>query len=119
MHPFLQKTLGGLSAQYYFRQLVFGVGLAALFIFLASQGGHSPSFGQLAFALVSTLLYPYSRFVYESVVGFIMGNNLFLVNALVMLTVKFVTMLMCWAFALFVAPLGLVYLYVHHSRQAG
>lgn len=28
------------------------------------------------------------------------------------------TMLMCWSLALFIAPLGLAYLYFYHSRAA-
>ena len=65
---------------------------------------------------VSTFLYPYSRFVYESVVGFLMGENVFYFNAFVMLFAKLFTMLMCWSFAIVVAPIGLAYLYFHHSK---
>jgi hypothetical protein len=27
-------------------------------------------------------------------------------------------MVMCWSMALFIAPVGLIYLYFHHSRAA-
>lgn len=118
MHPVIQKTLGGLSPQYYFRQFFFGLVVAALIFFMSTQGGRSMPIGMLFFTVVSTLLYPYSRFVYESIVGFIMGENVFFVNASFMLISKFVTMAMCWAFAIFVAPIGLAYLYYHHSKAA-
>ena len=68
------------------------------------------------FTIVNTLLYPYSRFVYESTTDFVMGKNIFFVNAVFMLITKFFTMAMCWAFAIFVAPIGLAYLYHHHSK---
>lgn len=116
MHPIIQKTLGGLSPQYYFRQLFFSLLVASFVLFMFSQGGKSIQIGMLLFVIISTLLYPYSRFVYESVVGFIMGNNVFFINAFVMLFAKFFTMMMCWAFAIFVAPIGLAYLYYHHSK---
>lgn len=116
MHPIFQKTLGGLSPQYYFRQLFFGALLGAFPIFMASQGGHSASIGMYFFAIVSTLLYPYSRFVYESALGFIMGENVFFVNAMTMLISKLITMFICWVCAIFIAPIGLAYLYFHHSR---
>jgi hypothetical protein len=80
----------------------------------------SPSgidFANTSLAVVSTLLYPYARFVYESVVGFIMGENVFFVNALLMLGAKIITMFVCWFLAIFIAPLGLLYLYWYHSRQ--
>jgi hypothetical protein len=69
-----------------------------------------------AFALTNTLLYPYSRFVYESVTGFIMGENVFFMNAMFLLVMKFFTMAACWFLAMVIAPVGLIYLYFHHSR---
>ena len=118
MHPVIQKTLGGLSKQYYFRQFIFGLVIAALIFFMSTQGGRSMPIGMLLFTIVSTLLYPYSRFVYESIVGFVMGENIFFVNAIFMLATKFFTMAMCWVFAIFVAPIGFAYLYYHHSKRS-
>ena len=116
MHPIIQKTLAGLSPQYYFRQFFFGLVVAALVFFISTQGDRSMPLSMLFLTAVSTLLYPYSRFVYESIVGFIMGDNVFFVNAIFMLISKFFTMVMCWAFAIFIAPIGLAYLYYHHSK---
>lgn len=116
MHPVIQKTLGGLSPQYYLRQFFFGLVVAAFVFFMATQGGKSMPVGMLFFTVISTLLYPYSRFVYESIAGFIMGENVFFVNTILMLITKFITMTICWVFALFVAPIGLAYLYYHHSK---
>ncbi len=70
----------------------------------------------LLFIAISTLLYPYSRFVYDSIIGFIMGENVFFVNAIKLLIIKFTTMTLCWVFSIFVAPIGLAYLYFHHSK---
>jgi hypothetical protein len=70
----------------------------------------------LLMLVLNTLLYPYSRFVYESVMDFIIGRNVFFVNAILMLAVKLMTMLLCWSLAIFVAPIGLAYLYYHHSK---
>lgn len=124
MNPIIQKTLGGLSKQYYFRQLVFGLILFALvgfFLFgeTSPDGGSNAtfSFSSLIFLIISTLLYPYSRFVYETVVGFFMGDNVFFGSALSMMIAKFVSMIMCWVCAILIAPIGLLYLYFHHSKQ--
>ena len=118
MHPVLAKTFGGLSREYYFRQLIFGL-IFPLFLFAMTRNYKSGiPFQMVPFLIVSTLLYPYSRFVYESVVNFIVGQNVFFVNAIFMLIVKAFTMLLCWVCAIFIAPVGLVYLYFHHSRRA-
>ena len=118
MPNFLLKTFGGLSRSYYLRQLTFASVMAAVLIFMFSQSdGPSIRADIYALIIVNTLLYPYSRFVYESVVGFIIGNNVFFVNALFMIFVKLMTMTLCWSMAIFIAPLGLAYLYWHNSRQ--
>ncbi|WP_028693572.1 hypothetical protein [Pseudomonas cremoricolorata] len=117
MRQFIAMTFGGLTPAYYLRQLFFGALFAALFIWMKSQSTQGLDVASVLMAVVSTLLYPYSRFVYETVMGFIMGGNLFVVNALLMLFVKFITMMFCWFLAIFIAPVGLAYLYWHHRRQ--
>lgn len=119
MHPVILKTFGGLSTQYYLRQFIFGLIFPAM-ILAAMSHGNTPNaavpLSMYALLIVNTLLYPYSRFVYERVVGFVMGSNIFIVNAVFMLIMKLFTMAICWCFAIFIAPVGLLFLYVHHSR---
>ncbi|MGE8453294.1 MAG: hypothetical protein ACN6OP_22335 [Pseudomonadales bacterium] len=76
------------------------------------------SLAMVLFLSVSSLLYPYSRFVYEGVVSYILGNNAFFMNAFLMLLAKYITMAFCWVFAVFVAPVGLLYLYFTADKRA-
>ena len=121
MKTILAKTLGGLNPQYYFRQFFFGM-LFAILLFLtrssAEEGVHSVTDNALLYGhlIVSTLLYPYARFVYESVVGFIMGDNFIIANAILFMFVKLFTMGLCWSLSVFIAPIGFIYLYIYHSR---
>ena len=121
MKNIIAKSLGGLNGQYYFRQLFFGGAFSLLYILLLSQNDQtSSSFAQdiflYGYLFVSAFLYPYSRFVYESIVSFIMGDNVFFANAIIVLMVKIITMAICWSMAILIAPLGLIYLYIYHSR---
>lgn len=128
MHPIIAKTFCGLTLAYYSRQLFFGLIIAALFIWLNMNSTQSLTVGAIAFATISTLLYPYSRFVYESIVGFIRGDktssgeivvvvyNDSSIWPLIELIVKLIMMILCWAFAIFIAPIGLGYLYFYHSK---
>lgn len=75
-----------------------------------------PPIGVILTAILSQILYPYSRFVYHSITDFIFGNNMFIVNAFLMLILKFL-MMICWFFAIFIAPIGLLYLYYHHTKE--
>lgn len=119
MASVIQKTFGGLSLRYYLRHFLFGLLIFGLFIF---TGVKHPKTGiwdtqLLVFILICQFLYPYSRFVYESVIEYILGDNIFFVNSILALFIKFITMLLCYIFAIFIAPIGLVYLYFYHSKQ--
>lgn len=105
------KAFGGLPRQYYLRQFLFGLVFPAFIVFMTSRQPHSMPFNLAALIVLNTFLYPYSRFVYESVVEYIVGQNVFWVNAVIMLILKLGTMLVCWGFAVFIAPFGLFYLY--------
>lgn len=112
------KTFGGLSAPYYFRHFLFGLMFPAFLYFSLRDNPHPPPpLTVYLFVITSSVLYPYSRFAYEGVVSFVLGDNFFLINIWVMLLAKFLTMFACWLLAVFIAPVGLIYLYVHHSRE--
>lgn len=117
MKKVFQKTLGGLSKPYYFRQFAFGALFAFMVLFVTTQGSQELRVDTTIICLLNTLLYPYSRFVYESIIDFIMGNNTFFIAGFVFIIIKLITMLICWGFAIFIAPLGLLYLYWHHSKN--
>ena len=116
MRHFIAITFGGLSLRYYLRQLFFSAVILALMLFVVVQGGNQIRMDQVVLLLANGLLYPYSRFIYEEVVGFLLGDNVFFVNALFMLIVKLFTIILCWGFAIFIAPLGLAYLFFYHRR---
>jgi hypothetical protein len=118
MNSIITRSFGGLTRPYYIRNFLFSLIFPTVFIFISSFGKEGLPGGLLALVLifmaVSCLLYPYSRFVYESVVNYIVGRNMFFVNAALMLVVKFMTMFLCWYLAIFIAPLGLAYLFFRH-----
>ncbi|MFW5443000.1 MAG: hypothetical protein ACKE51_01660 [Methylococcaceae bacterium] len=117
MNQIIQKTLGGLSKEYYIRQFLFGLIFPAIFYFAFSQSETaSISLGLIASCIVNSLLYPYSRFVYESIVDYILGDTVIFGGILVVMLTKYFTMAICWAAAILIAPVGLLYLYFHHSK---
>lgn len=113
----IKQTLGGLDRQYHFRQQFFGalIGLCALYFLAVSP--YPVHLSSYLSAIVNSLLYPYSRFAYESAVNFFVGKNIFFGNAILILGVKLITMMICWSMAIFIAPIGLVYLYYHHNKS--
>ncbi|BFQ93074.1 hypothetical protein [Gallibacterium anatis] len=122
---FISKTFGGLNKPYYFRHLFFGLIIFILLeAIILNAGGDAKEkilegkfWGITGVYLIFLFLYPYSRFVYESIVEYIFGNNVFIVNGLILLVVKTITMLLCFIFSWAIAPIGLIYLYFYYSRQ--
>ncbi|CAD6513500.1 hypothetical protein LMG28727_00706 [Paraburkholderia kirstenboschensis] len=121
MHPIIERSFGGLNRAYYIRNFLFGLIFPAMIYFVFSHGKGAASFGLVAFvicfSILNTFLYPYSRFVYESVVDYIVGRNVFFVNAIMMLVVKIMTMFICWYLAILIAPLGLAYLLLRNRAS--
>ena len=75
------KTFGGLERSYYLRQLFFGSLLPCGLIYFLSGYDSFNEFLTLKayiFFVISTILYPFSRFAFESILDFIFGENVFL-----------------------------------------
>lgn len=120
MNKIITRTFGGISRKYYLRQLFFGSVMAAFFIWLTfhTKGATWDNVRMTAWLVVFALLYPYSRFVYESIIDFLMGSNVFYANVLLMMGLKLVSMVGCFLGSIFIAPIGLLYLYYHHSKNS-
>ena len=70
------KTFGGLTKEYYIRNFLFGLAIFILYFFVMKN----KQISFYAFFIPTLFLYPYSRFVYESIANYIVGNNLFFVE---------------------------------------
>ena len=77
MSSFLRKTFGGLSLSYYLRQLFFGGLLTALFFWVQMQATGHIDVMTAIIGVLNAFIYPYAKFVYESIFGFIFGDNVF------------------------------------------
>ena len=107
------KTFGGLTKEYYIRNFLFGLAIFILYFFVMKN----KQISFYAFFIPTLFLYPYSRFVYESIANYIVGNNLFFVEMRFFIIIKIITIFLCFVFAIVIAPIGLLYLYFHHTKQ--
>ncbi len=112
----LLNIFKGLTTEYFFRQLFFGTLFGIFFIYTAFQG-ESIKYDMIVMAVVSTILYPYSHFAYESIIEFILGDTIFIHNTLIFFIWKFITMVLCWSLAIFIAPVGLLFIYLYQKKQ--
>lgn len=111
---FIQKTFGGLNKNYLIRQYLFG--LIILIFSIVTYPVSSKNYSFYLFFFIAWALYPYARFVYESIVNYILGDNIIFSNIILFLFVKIITMFLCFAFSIFIAPIGLIYLYFVNSK---
>jgi hypothetical protein len=119
----IQDSIKSLSRQYYIRNFLFGLIFPSILYMGYSNGDLSAEAPPVFLAvlttlsIISTILYPYSRFLYETFIAYFTGNNTFYGNAFVVLFCKFFTMALCWAFAIIIAPFSLIYLHLKIEDQ--
>lgn len=119
---FFAKTFGGLSKSYYMRNIFFGLFFLLLSILMGyliyiKSGSISGILTFSIYGIICLLLYPYSRFIYESVIGYMLENNTFFVNNSVFIYTKLITMGICFFLSIAIPPIGLIYLYFYYSKQ--
>jgi hypothetical protein len=112
------KTLGGLRPGYYFRQLFFGSLFGGAFALFLSQVSGPPAIVLYVVLGLNTALYPYARFAMHTVVGFIQGGSVIVLPLLMSLVLTYLLMGVCFAAAIFLAPMGLIMLYVQNSQSS-
>lgn len=95
---------------YLLRNLIFGLAFFALFYFglypLLLKSSHpqsAPKF--LIFIIVNTACYPFAKAVYDEVIGYLMGNSVYVVT---WLWTVFVRLFVFW-FSFLIAPLYLLF----------
>ena len=111
------RTLCGLTGSYFFRQLFFGMIIAAGSL-VDQHSTKGLRFNDIQpFTIIATLLYPYSRFLYEEIIGILLGSNVFIMPALIMLPAKYFTMGMCWILSIGLAPIAWIYLFCYHASR--
>lgn len=90
----------------------------AFLIVLTINGKDSQSFFPIGFLffLLSSLLYPFAMFVYESLINLIVGDNLFILPLIPMLIWKFVRFVFIFILAIPIGVIGFIYLYLKLNK---
>jgi hypothetical protein len=114
MKNFITTIFGSLNPSYLVRQYVYGGILVTLFFF--ASGRNIPS-SMWAFILISLVLYPFSMFVYDSIVGMLMGDNVFFVNVFLSMIFSFIKIIIMFSLSILIAPLGILYLYLTNLKR--
>lgn len=116
---FISRTFGALRPTYVIRAYVIGAIFFAciLWLHLQTPDTHSTTdkVVMLAYLFACTLLFPFAKLVWDELRNVALGSNFFLMNAAILIFLKLVVNMMLWFFAVFVAPLGILYLWYRSS----
>ena len=113
----LKNMFQSLNRDWLIRHYLFGFAFYAFFVFTSvSQVGRFDA--KLLILLPCALLYPFAMFVYESLVNFIVGDNVFFISGLLMLAWKVFRFVIIWVLAVPIGLIGFIYLYFVYGRQS-
>jgi len=117
---FLLRIFGAVEPRFLARSYVLGVAIFALMTWLLFQAAVTPTKLMQSLMLfgVSTLLYPFAKLVWNEIRNFLMGDNVIFANAILVMASKLVINIALWSFAVFVAPVGMAYLWFR-TRDVG
>lgn len=113
MKRFFTVLFTSLNPAYLVRQYVFALFIALFFFFISPENMRST----LPFLLISFLLYPFAMFVYDSLVALIIGDRVWFTSWLFTFIWALIKILGIFVFSVFIAPLGILYLYFTHKNE--
>ncbi|MCQ9147654.1 MULTISPECIES: hypothetical protein [Brucella/Ochrobactrum group] len=115
---FLRRIFGGVQLSYLIRSYLIGLIFFALMIGMAlsAEIKNGSPVGLIVFASLSTLLFPFAKLVWDELRDLAFGNNVIFMNAIMLFMLKWFVNACLWAFAIFVAPIGILYLWFR-TRQ--
>lgn len=114
---FLRRIFGSFDKAYLVRAYVIGIAILALYAVILSRGA-DPIPSPIWFILiVNTILFPFSKLVWDEIMSLLLGRNIFFLPAIFLMFAKLLINVALWAGAIFVAPLGILWLW-YRSGEA-
>ncbi|MEG0314950.1 MAG: hypothetical protein RR646_06820 [Erysipelotrichaceae bacterium] len=107
MKKFFTIIFNGLDGAYFIKQYVFG---GMLFLFLLNNVYNNSTSGKILI-VINLIIFPFAMFVYDSVVGIIMGNTVIFTPILFKIAFTFFKVFTIYMLGIFIAPFGMAYIY--------
>ena len=118
---FIKRIFGSVQPGYLIRAYVLSAAFMAFMTWMMlSLDGAKPMHDRaatLAVFGVGALLFPFSKLVWDEIKRVMMGETVFFMNAIVLMVLKVLVNFFLWGFSIFIAPVGILYLWFR-SRNA-
>lgn len=114
---FFNRVFGAVNRAYLVRAYVIGVAIFAFLVWaMSSYLDSNPDkqfnhYGIFTYFAICTVLFPFAKLAWDQLRDFAMGGNLIVMNAIFLLMLKVWINAFLWSSAVFVAPLGMFWLW--------
>ena len=107
----LSRIMNGVERSYIIRAWIIGAVFLAIMLFFAFNSKNGFPYGFIIYSIVCTVLFPFSKLVWDELKNLIMGNNVVFMNALFLFLMKYFINAFLWALAPFIAIIGIGYIW--------
>ncbi|WP_282170912.1 hypothetical protein [Ruegeria atlantica] len=126
MNSFVAQVLGPLDRRWLFRAYLIGVLFLCMAVVVTFTREPNLSLdanqriiaiiGALTVFVLNTALFPFAKIVWDSIRSFILGDTFLVTSTMFLFVGKFLVNFMLWTAAIFIAPIGIGYLWL--TRRA-
>lgn len=116
----IKSIIGELDSDYLRRNYIIGGSWGAFFILSLVSSSEDNMFTLAAVLYFSLCIYlfPFAAYVWDGIVNVVLGDTVIFLPLLIMLMWKTTKVGMLFTFAVFVAPLGIVYLLFQQKKRS-
>lgn len=120
---FLKRIFGALQPAYLIRAYVISAAFMALmlwFVIYMAKGAPLTvdQIVPLVIFGIGALLFPFSKLVWDEIKRVMMGGNVFYLPIIFVLPLKLVVNYVLWGCSIFIAPVGIAYLWLRSRQNA-
>ena len=112
------RLFGGIDRTFLVRSYLIAAAFSAVYLYMyygsetdSSVGGIRVNAPLISFLIVNSLLFPFSKLLYNELRGFVFGDSLFIMPVIVLYPAKLIINTALFAFSMFLAPIGLLYVW--------
>ena len=88
--------------------------ISGILTFIIFSNGEGITAGTGFYFILAAILFPFSALVWDEFVNLMLGNNIIILPLVIMLAWKVTKIIMLYAFSIFIAPFGILYLCIRN-----
>ncbi|AIC94443.1 hypothetical protein [Shouchella lehensis] len=111
---FAKKMINGMDRRYLIKSYIFGALIFSMFLYVLMLTGDF-HFIVFLFFLLNFFLFPFATVVWDDLIDLLLSGNQLLLPILFVIPWKMFKMIILYMFAIVIAPIGLIYIYISNG----